>query len=96
MWHLVSISLLARSQSHNSLSESQVLENALTHRIVSDVLQLQAGPTEMHFPVSVTVDTRSLSVFTLLVSYWLPLFPGWQLDHDLRSQTELKGGLGFL
>lgn len=45
--------------------------------------------------------TRAPSLFTvplnlqLQVPYGPTLFPGWQLDHDLCSQTELKGLLEF-
>lgn len=30
------------------------------------------------------------------VPFQLPLFPGWQLEHDLCSRTQLKGRLEFL
>ncbi len=100
--HLVSISLLACYQSNNSRCKSQVLENALSHHIISAALLLQlAGQTETHSLILLCWYMLSLPVcyssdFKLLVPYWLPLFPGWQLDHDLRSQMGLKGGLNFL
>lgn len=82
--------------------KSQVLENTLSNHIISAVLLHRAGSAKRKCTLrSFSVDTRSYSVyyssdFELLVPYWQRLFPGWQLDHDLRTQTELKGVLEFL
>lgn len=75
-----------------------MLENALSHHIISAVL-LQPAKQSLS---SLCWHTHSLCLLFLpfpawlLLPYWLPLFPGWQVDHDLRSQMELKGGLEFL
>lgn len=61
--YLVSISLLACYQSHNSMCKSQVLENTLSHHIISAVLSLRAF----------SVDTRSC--LCLLFRWFLALGP---------------------
>lgn len=62
--HLVSISLLAHYQSHNSLCKSQVLENALTHHIIA-ITQCWPDQTEMHSASLLLTHALSLSLFTI-------------------------------
>lgn len=71
--HLVSISLLARYQSHNSLRKNQPLENALSHHIISAALLPRGRRGPNGNALSATVDTRSLSL--CLLFHWF-LAPG--------------------
>lgn len=54
--------------------------------------------TDWNIYTLLSVDACFRSVYNssdLLVPHWLPLFPNWHLDHNLQSQTKLKGGLEF-
>uniref|UniRef100_A0A672GW66 Uncharacterized protein n=1 Tax=Salarias fasciatus TaxID=181472 RepID=A0A672GW66_SALFA len=74
----------------------------LSHHINEAALSCQVGTGRRKCTLRASrVDTRSRSVyrsshFQPSVPHWLPLFPGWQLEHDLRSPTKLKRGLELL
>lgn len=102
MLHTSTLLVFLRSHTINltiAWCKSQVLENALSHHIISTLLSQQASCAKRKCTFQAfSVDTHSLSVyyssdFQLQVPYWLPLFPGQQLNHDLclhRAKRRLR------